>query len=144
MTLFQHGSFLSSSGVNLDWKIECDSLTDADIECLAKISLQMLRRLSVDADNFIGVPRGGVRLADAMQRLKGERGDKKLVVDDVLTTGSNMKRMMAAENADLGLVIFARRPCPIGIYYLFETNWYLDVEHGFLPNQQISDSEDGW
>ena len=37
MNLFQLGKFTSHAGKELNWKIECDALTDADWECLAEM-----------------------------------------------------------------------------------------------------------
>ena len=35
MNLFQLGNFVSHAGNELEWKIECDALTDEDIETFA-------------------------------------------------------------------------------------------------------------
>lgn len=35
MDLFQKVDFISHSGKPLDWKLECDALTDKDWECIA-------------------------------------------------------------------------------------------------------------
>ena len=37
MTLFQCKKFTSHSGLKLDFKIDCDYLSDDDIECIAKL-----------------------------------------------------------------------------------------------------------
>lgn len=127
--------------MDLGWKIECDALDDGDVECIARIAFDLIQRLEIGVDNFIGVPRGGVRLADAMQALAGPRGQRKMVVDDVLTTGRSVAGWMAKEQTDLALVIFARRPCPSGVYALFQVNWLLDP-----PGDHVASSShgDGW
>lgn len=37
MSLFRYGKLIAHSGSELDYKIECDALTDDDIDCLARI-----------------------------------------------------------------------------------------------------------
>lgn len=118
--LFQKGPFTSSSGSILDFKIECDTLSDEEIEIIAKIV--------ADHDVFskvYSVPTGGDRLANALQKYCTPEGDI-LVVDDVLTTGASMeakRREVQALHPDeviLGVVIFARDRCPIWIDAVFQ------------------------
>ena len=62
MALFSLSPFTSSAGVTLPFKIECDALTDDDIETLAEMIRQMVGPFS----SVEGVPRGGLRLAAAL------------------------------------------------------------------------------
>jgi len=124
LTLFQRADFTSHSGVALSWKIDCDALTDDDIEALAHMAGDRIGQYH----RVIGVPRGGLRLAAAMERLPNlnPADNRVLIVDDVLTTGRSMNeaRMALGEEGmwwrAVGLVIFARGPCPVWVRPLFQ------------------------
>ena len=67
-----------------------------------------------------GIPRGGLRLAKALEIYCGNNGPI-LVVDDVLTTGQSILEIrQAIPEPSLGVVIFARGKCPEGILALFQ------------------------
>ena len=102
MNLFQEGNFISHAGHELNWKIECDALTDEDWDCLARIIHERTRFGSV-----YGIPRGGVKLALALEKYITPGVPLRLVVDDVYTTGKSMREVMTGN--DLGFVVFARR-----------------------------------
>jgi hypothetical protein len=87
MDLFQLGDFTLNSGAKSRWKLECDALTPGDIEALAEMVRQMVGAFS----SVEGVPRGGLRLAEALKPFAGISGPH-LIVDDVLTTGGSMER----------------------------------------------------
>ena len=53
MNLFVKENFISHSGNKLDFKIECDALTDEDIECIAYIISK-----KYTFSNVFGIPRG--------------------------------------------------------------------------------------
>ncbi len=115
MALFENKDFVSHAGVGLHFKIECDALSDGDIETLADI---VQRRLSFGSVH--GVPRGGVRLANALQKFCVPCSQV-LIVDDVFTTGMSMEEARKKIGQDsLGVVIFARNTCPEWIYPIFE------------------------
>lgn len=113
--LFVKGNFKSHAGLDLDWKIECDSLTNDDIATLAYLIGTRLKFGAV-----IGIPRGGSKLALALQsfRTKGPV----LIVDDVLTTGTSMNKMKAKYPDAVGVVIFARGVCPDWIMPVFQSH----------------------
>ena len=102
MSLFQHGKFTSHAGKELEWKIECDALTDADWECLAKMISERCHFGSV-----YGIPRGGVKLQKALEKYVEPNNPFRLVVDDVYTTGKSMREEM--KHNDIGFVVFARK-----------------------------------
>lgn len=105
--LFVAESFTSHAGLPLTFKIECDALTDEDIRCCAhEIAKRVPPFRTVE-----GVPRGGLRLAEALRPHTRASGDL-LIVDDVLTTGESMERHRSGRTAAVGAVIFARGPCP--------------------------------
>lgn len=102
MNLFQHGKFISHAGSELDWKIECDALTDEDWECLALMIAE-----KTEFGSVYGIPRGGTKLAKALEKYKNPKSIIHLVVDDVWTTGKSMREVM--KPGDLGFVVFARQ-----------------------------------
>lgn len=114
--LFVRQDFTSHSGQPLTWKIECDALTDADIETLA---FMISERLS-PFGKVIGIPRGGLRIAGALEQYQTE--GPLLVVDDVLTTGVSFVPYTPKhlQQDTIGAVIFARGPCPSWITPLFQ------------------------
>jgi orotate phosphoribosyltransferase len=128
MSLFQFGAFFLSSGVPSPWKIECDNLDDGDIATLA----QLVRRVVGPFHAVQGVPRGGLRLASALQPFVTIDGPR-LLVDDVLTTGKSMSALrdeiylndgidrVARPHYVKGCVLFARGQCPYWISAVFQT-----------------------
>lgn len=119
MNLFQRKDFVMHSGDIAHYKIECDALTDEDIETLAWLIAQKGKFSDV-----YGVPKGGSRLARALQKYVSFEGPP-LIVDDVLTTGNSMeesKIKLHWSNA-IGVVIFARKSCPGWIKPIFEMHW---------------------
>ena len=116
--LFVAGEFTAHSGDVLPFKIDCDALTDAD---LATLAAEFARR-SVRFSGVRGIPRGGIRFAAALARYATRSPlDPPLIVDDVLTTGTSMEMIhdLAPPNA-IGVVIFARGPCPSWVTPLFQ------------------------
>ena len=101
MNLFTRGMFMSHAGIELEWKIECDALTDDDWECLAKMISE-----KTEFGSVYGIPRGGTKLANALEKYKTPGSIIHLVVDDVWTTGKSMRDVM--KKGDMGFVIFAR------------------------------------
>lgn len=116
MSLFVDKQFTSHAGMRLDFKIDCDALTGSDIETLARIVAQKHVFSEV-----IGVPRGGLRLAAALEQYRMTTGCL-LIVDDVLTTGTSMEEACAQYSRDdvEGVVIFARGLCPTWIKPIFQ------------------------
>lgn len=116
-------SFISHAGKSLPYKIECDALTDDDINTVAAIIAKR-----VEFDRVIGIPTGGLRLQFALGKYLG-LGQKILIVDDVLTTGASMEEKRQAIIKDhrgfidvndiIGWVIFARGETPDWINAVF-------------------------
>lgn len=108
--LFKFGWFSSHSGFQLPWKVDCESgLRDSDWEALASIIAGKFSFRSV-----YGIPKGGVKLADALQRYC-EPEYPVLIVDDVLTTGRsfiNARAALGNPEDIVGVVVFARGRCP--------------------------------
>lgn len=115
MSLFALGKFTSHSGVALDWRIECDALTDDDWRALAEMAYAILPPFST----VIGIATGGTKLQYALQAIQSHgHNNPRLIVDDVLTTGASMIHLMTRPD-DIGLVVFARGPLPYNVYTLF-------------------------
>lgn len=119
-SLFQLGETRLHSGALSGWKIDCDHLTDGDIETLALI---MGTILPVPFGHVVSIPRGGTRMGVAMSRYVTPNAPATLIVDDVLTTGRSMEAARDTQNdagiGVFGLVIFARGPCPSWITPIF-------------------------
>lgn len=134
MSLIQLGDFTLHSGAKSRFKLECDALTDDDWQALAYLVWQMVGRFG----SVEGVPRGGLKLAAALEQYRCRDLDGSIVVaaaiplplllvDDVLTTGRSMQRIYDSfdwPNAPEGLtaigaVVFARGPCPPWVRAVF-------------------------
>ena len=122
MSLFQRGKFQLHSGDVSDFKIDCDALTDEDIDTIA----YLLSKVVGEFGSVIGIPTGGMRLARAMVKYSSTNGFHRtlppLIVDDVYTTGRSMEEAREHALADevKGAVIFARTSCPDWITPLFQ------------------------
>jgi hypothetical protein len=121
--LIKFGWFRSHNGLQLPWKLDADALSDDTISELAKIIAGKFSFGHVE-----GVPRGGLRLAAALLP-NASTGYPLLIVDDVLTTGASME--LALERAReqtqgvgraIGVVIFARGPCPSWVWPIFQVS----------------------
>ncbi len=123
MNLLSLGQFHLHSG---DWnrlKIDCDALTDVDLEAIAFCIVQMVPPFG----DVIGVPSGGIRLERALQLHCTPEIDRLLIVDDVLTTGSSMIDVYRSQQplwdeTPIGAVIFARGICPEWVTPVFYMN----------------------
>jgi hypothetical protein len=121
MNLFQKVDIILNSGKPSDFKIECDALTDEDIETFAYLISKKYTFRKV-----VGVPKGGNRIEDALQKYTTNNPEHPLLmVDDVLTTGGSMIRYRDKYNEMgygniLGVVLFARGECPDWIEPVFK------------------------
>jgi orotate phosphoribosyltransferase len=114
MSIFKHGEFTLHSGDKADFLIDCDALTQKDIDNIAAFMAPRLKPFST----VIGIPQGGLRLGIAMRRYQKDEGGL-LIVDDVLTTGASMEKAKGEREDVQGVVIFARGPYPTWIRPLF-------------------------
>lgn len=121
MGLFQLGDFKLASGRHAAWKIECDALTADDWAALAKMAADILPPFG----RAVGVPRGGLPFAAAMQRYVTPAAGLVVVCEDVVTTGGSITRFVEALEADIpalpttGVCVFARGDCPDWVRPLF-------------------------
>ena len=102
------------SGGTSEWKIECDGLTEEEIDTFAVLISNRFKFGSV-----MGVPRGGWRIANALQKYCSGWYNNRLIVDDVLTSGASMEQYRESE-LDIGVVLFARGPCPLWVHPVFQ------------------------
>lgn len=115
--LFQRGNFTLHSGATSHWKIECDALTNEDWNTIALMIVEQAEPLLFS--RVVGVPRGGLKLANALYLYRWTSGPT-LVVDDVLTTGNSILEVMQKQPGPcIAWVVFARGVCPPGINALF-------------------------
>lgn len=107
MHLFNYGDFTLHSGAKSSFKIDCDALTDEDIEAIAKMLMEILPPFG----NVEGIPTGGLRLAEALKPYctpgaKSTRGSYRdsewLIVDDVATTGKSIWDAMQKKEEEIG------------------------------------------
>lgn len=89
MSLIEHGNFTLHSGETSTWRINADALGDDDLAAIAAI---MAARLPGPPVAVHGIPRGGLRMATAMEPYCDPSGTYELVVDDVVTTGRSLVR----------------------------------------------------
>lgn len=115
--LFERKQWTMHSGGIAQYKIECDALTDEDIETLA-----WLISLKGPISDVYGVPTGGTRLAHALRKYCTYGRGARLIVDDVLTTGQSMEQAKIDKGWPdaIGVVLFARGRYPQWIRPVFE------------------------
>lgn len=129
--LFVLGRFTSHSGLELAYKIECDALSERELNLFAELIVTRLYK-GWKFNRVVGVPKGqssgrdnGGILAQYVRRhtqLKPSEFYQTLIVDDVLTTGRSMeaaRRRNIGRFSCVGAVIFARGPCPDWVRPLF-------------------------
>ena len=119
MSLFNHKNFTLSSGLKSDFKIDCDDLSYADIECLCYLISKRVKFFSV-----FGVPSGGIKFQNELRQYCSNNPDyPTLIVDDVLTTGKSINNFVKEQNViknRIGVVIFSRGKCPKWVTPIFQ------------------------
>ena len=113
--LVQMGDFTLHGGGRSRWLIDCDALTDDDLAALADVAARVLPPFSA----VEGVPRGGLRFAEALRAHVYPPSGALLIADDVWTTGASMERQRAGRHAAYGVVLFARGVPPWWVSALF-------------------------
>ena len=106
----------------MSWKIECDALSYLEWYTIKK----MIMEISPPFREAIGVPKGGIKLAELLnEHATGKESDPICIVDDVHTTGESMnefKRIRQWRNPTkyIGWVVFARCQTPDWVRALFQ------------------------
>lgn len=105
--LFVQGDFTLHSGATSPLKIDCDALSDTDIATVAK----MIAGAAKPFRDVVGVPDGGLRLAEELRQYAVPSGGH-LLVDDVWTTGASLEDLRLASDwlECEAWVIFSRAP----------------------------------
>lgn len=132
MNLFQDGKFTSAAGIELDFKIDCDALSDESLMALAK----QARKL-ISPSKLIPVPTGGIRFAAAIEGIGALWSPGyPVIIDDVWTTGASVLKIATEHGLihDLGLkvkccVIVARGDHPHWVKPLFTINSLLKAKN---------------
>ena len=122
--LFQSINFKSHSGLDLNWKIECDALSHLEWYTISK----MIMEVSPPFREAIGIPRGGIKLATLLNEsaATGNEKDPICIVDDVLTTGESMEHFLSQYWRNrrpftaIGWVVFSRAQTPDWVQALFQ------------------------
>lgn len=127
MNLFVAKDFIAHSGQLEKFKIECDALTNDDIETLAMMIHIEFTGMGMEFSEAYGVPSGGNRIAKAFEKYLNKKSNCILVLDDVLTTGRSMKEFVATDLKNsskevAGCVIFDRSfgKAPSWVHSLFK------------------------
>jgi hypothetical protein len=112
MNLFQDGDFISHAGLPLQWKLECDAISDAEWRCIAKMIMTYQHE---PFSKVLGIPRGGLPLQKAMEEYVTKGDHPWMVVDDVYTTGTSFKNFCTTKDTMWAYkwCVFARKPIPI-------------------------------
>jgi len=126
MSLFNAGVFSLHSGAHSDFIIDCDYLSNEDLAALAAVAKKRCPWLW---GTTVGIPRGGLRFAEAMKPHNFKRHPGVILVDDVLTTGSSFtehREVLVAHGTPFdkvrGICIFARQEPPDWVWPLFRFN----------------------
>jgi hypoxanthine phosphoribosyltransferase len=123
MNLIQYKPFVSHSGRELSWKIDCDAFSDSDWENIACII-----KSKFSFSKVIGIPRGGLPLQYHLEPFAKD-GHPILIVDDVLTTGMSMEeaRFRVDRQSSIGVSVFDRGRRPDWVKSIFTVNEWAQV-----------------
>lgn len=113
------GEFVGASGRVLPFKIECSGKSREEWQVIADACLPRLPAFG----HVVGVPRGGLPLAQIMRRYITPGSKILLVVEDVWTTGGSMKAFaqdyLSNNRARFkewqGLVAYSRYRTPVNV-----------------------------
>lgn len=117
VSLFHLGNFTLHSGDSSNWKLDCDALTDDDLETIAYLIAERVHPFG----HVVGIPSGGLRLAVALEPYRDVECQTTLLVDDVITTGASFARAIVETEGSffIGAAIFNRGTCPNWVMSLF-------------------------
>lgn len=119
MSLINLGEFRLASGQKSKFKLDCDALSQSDLEAVAAYVALTMGRFG----GVTGVPTGGLRLAEELEKYTDDISPVHLVVDDVYTTGKSIKPYMEAARLEYGaanvkmFVIFNRSAEPLSCLF---------------------------
>lgn len=107
--LFEVGDFTSHAGLPLAWKIECDAIRPEWWDGLARMIMDYQTE---PFSKVVGIPRGGMALAHAMEKYVTPGDHPWMVVDDVYTTGTSFREFCTDNQTMFAYkwCAFARKP----------------------------------
>ena len=107
--LFEVGDFTSHAGLPLAWKIECDAIRPEWWDGLARMIMDYQTE---PFSKVVGIPRGGMALAHAMEKNVTPGDHPWMVVDDVYTTGTSFREFCTDNQTMFAYkwCAFARKP----------------------------------
>jgi|TARA_B110000902_G_scaffold810_1_gene949 hypothetical protein len=107
--LFEVGDFTSHAGLPLAWKIECDAIRPEWWDGLARMIMDYQTE---PFSKVVGIPRGGMALAYAMEKYVTPGDHPWMVVDDVYTTGTSFREFCTDNQTMFAYkwCAFARKP----------------------------------
>jgi len=107
--LFEVGDFTSHAGNKLAWKIECDAIRPEWWDGLARMIMDYQTE---PFSKVVGIPRGGLALAHAMEKYVTPGDHPWMVVDDVYTTGTSFREFCTDNQTMFAYkwCAFARKP----------------------------------
>jgi len=107
--LFEVGDFTSHAGNKLAWKIECDAIRPEWWDGLARMIMDYQTE---PFSKVVGIPRGGMALAHAMEKYVTPGDHPWMVVDDVYTTGTSFREFCTDNQTMFAYkwCAFARKP----------------------------------
>jgi len=117
--------FVRNSSVSLllaeepRWRLNVDSLTDADLGLLARLAAEQVGHFG----RVEGVPPHGLRFAEALRK-HATRGPL-LIADDVLASSERIEAHREGRDA-IGVVIFAMDACPDWVKPVFTLGKLVD------------------
>ncbi len=116
--LFEVGDFTSHAGLPLAWKIECDAIRPEWWDGLARMIMDYQTE---PFSKVVGIPRGGMALAHAMEKYVTPGDHPWMVVDDVYTTGTSFREFCTSNQTMHAYkwCAFARKPTTDGVNALF-------------------------
>jgi orotate phosphoribosyltransferase len=115
MNLFRLGRYTLHSGAESFYKVECEAFSPDDWKCLAYLLACRLPPFGA----AVGVPRGGLPLADALGDYVTPGHPLTVVADDVYTTGNSLRAVRASVSGEhVAAVVFGRNPAPLDVVVL--------------------------
>lgn len=130
--LFNLGTYVLHSGLETDFKIDCDALTPPELRAMTRCALGLLPPFR----KAYGIATGGLKFAQALNFYAEEAAWTVIIADDVLTTGRSFEDFRRHLISDMGstgwasqarpdikgIVLFARGPCPQWVTPIFTLN----------------------
>jgi len=110
------GEFIGAAGFPVPFKIECDYMLAPEWKVIVEACLPKLQPFG----KVIGVPKGGLILAELLKPHVTPKANTVLVVDDVWNTGYSMRKIAQKQLGARfrywqGLVAYSRGSRPINV-----------------------------